>query len=315
MKQFRKNLAIAIDGGGIRGVMVTKALTMLEAELGQPLYESARLYAGTSTGSIISASLAAGFTAQQIHDLYLRLGSVIFRPSWRTVFFPLTRYRYPSKPLEKALHDQLGDRKMKDYWKDLALRDVVITSFDVLQNATCFIKPWKLQYQDWSVVRAVLASSSVPTYFPPVEDRYVDGGVGSYANPCYLAAYEAEFCLGWKPEETTLLSLGTGRSPNPVKPGDPSRFQAWDWLEPVLDAFLGSASDQQVRLVDTFFKKLDFRRFQVDMDKAIGMDDPGSIPELVEYGLKMGKMILADKVDRAAFIKPAKAARSHKSRA
>ncbi len=314
MKAFRKNLAIAVDGGGIRGVMVTKALTMVEAELKQPLHERARLYAGTSTGSIISATLAAGFTAQQIHDLYLQLGSVIFRPSWRTLFFPLTRYRYPSEPLEKALHDQLGDRKMKDYWKDLALRDVVITAFDVLQNSTCFIKPWKLQYQDWPVVKAVLASSCVPTYFPPVDGRYVDGGVGSYANPCYLAAYEAEFCLGWKPEETTLISLGTGRSPNPVKSGDPSHFQAWDWLEPVLDAFLGSASDQQVRLVDTFFKKLDFRRFQVEIDTAIPMDDPSQIPALVDYGTKLGQMILEDRTDSAAKIKPAKAARSVRAR-
>ncbi len=315
MKPFRKNLAIAIDGGGIRGVMVTKALTMVEAGLQLSLYERARLYAGTSTGSIISATLAAGFTAQQIHDLYLQLGSDVFHPSWRTLFFPLTRYRYSSHPLEKALHDHLGDMKMKDFWKDLALRDVVITSFDVLQNATCFIKPWKLQYQDWPVVKAVLASSCVPTYFPPVEGRFVDGGVGSYANPCYLAAYEAEFCLGWKAEETTLLSLGTGRSPNLVKAGDPARFQAWDWLEPVLDAFLGSASDQQVRLVDTFFKKLDFRRYQVDMEEPIPMDDPGQIPALVEYGTKLGEMILEDRTDSAAKIKPAKAVRTVRTRA
>lgn len=315
MKPFRKNLAIAIDGGGIRGVMVTKALTMLETELGQSLHERARLFAGTSTGSIISATLAAGFSAQRIHDLYVQLGSVIFRPSWRTLFFPLTKYRYSSKPLEQALHDQLGDMKMKDYWKDLALRDVVITAYDVLQNCTCFIKPWKLQYQDWPVVKAILASSCVPTYFPPVDDRFVDGGVGSYANPCYIAAYEAEFCVGWKAEETTLISLGTGRSPNPVKSGDPSRFQAWDWLEPVLDAFLGSASDQQVRLVDTFFKKLDFRRFQVDMDEAIPMDDPGSIPQLIAYGSELGKMILSDRVDSVAMIRPAKADQTHRSRA
>ena len=309
MKPFRKNLAIAIDGGGIRGVIVTGALSIVEQQLGRPLHETARLYAGTSTGSIISAALAAGFTASRIHELYLTLGDTIFRQSWRTLFFPLTRYRYELGPLEKALHDQLGDMKMKDLWKDLALRDVVITAFDVLTNETCFIKPWKLQYQDWTLVKAVLASSCVPTYFPPVEGRYVDGGVGSYSNPCYLAAYELTFCLGWKPEETTLISLGTGRSPGVVKPGEPSRFAVWDWLEPVLDAFLGSASDQQVRIVETFFKKLDFRRFQVDMAEPLAMDDPATIPVLIEYGKQMGEMILNDKTDRAATIKPAKARR------
>ncbi len=309
MKPFRKNVAIAIDGGGIRGVIVTQALSNLEASLGQPLREIARLYAGTSTGSIISASLASGLSAARIHELYLSLGQSIFRQSWRTLFFPLTQYRYPLEPLEKALHENLGDIRMRDLWKDLSLKDIVITAFDLLANETCFIKPWKLQYQDWPVVKAVLASSSVPTYFPPVDGRYVDGGIGSYSNPCYIAAYELSFCLGWKPEETTLISLGTGRSPTAVKPGQPQRFQAWDWLDPILDAFLSSASDQQVRLVDTFFKKLDFRRFQVDMSDPLPMDDPSCIPQLLEYGTQMGNMILEDRTDAAAKIRPAKARR------
>ena len=309
MRPFRKNLAIAIDGGGIRGVIVTRALSMLEEKLGHPLCDVARLYAGTSTGSIISSALAAGLTASRIHELYLKLGHHIFRQSWRTFFFPLTRYRYPLQPLERALRDQLGDMTMKDLWKDMSLRDVVITAFDVLTNETCFIKPWKLQYQDWPLVKAVLASSSVPTYFPPVDGRYVDGGVGSYANPCYVAAYELTFCLGWKPEETTLLSFGTGRSPNAVRPGEPGRFEAWQWLDPVLDAFLTSASDQQVRLVDTFFKKLDFRRFQVDMSDAVPMDEPAAIPLLLAYGNQMGRMILEDRTDGAARVRPAKARR------
>lgn len=309
MKPFRRNLAIAIDGGGIRGVIVTKALSMLEEEIGQPLHEVSQLYAGTSTGSIISAGLAAGLSASKIHELYLQLGETIFPQSWRTFLFPFSRYRYSPKPLEDALWKHLGDMKMKDLWKDLSLRDVVITAFDVLTNETCFIKPWKLQYQDWPLVKAVLASSSVPTYFPPLEGRYIDGGVGSYANPCYLAAYELSFCLGWKLEETTLLSLGTGRSPNAVRPGEPERFAAWDWLDPVLDAFLTSASDQQVRIVDSFFGKLDFRRFQVDMGEALPMDDPAAIPLLLEYGEQMGHMILEDRIDAAAKIKPAKARR------
>ncbi len=309
MKPFRKNLAVAIDGGGIRGVIVTRALTMLEEKLGRPLHEIARLFAGTSTGSIISASLASGTTASRIHELYLGLGAGIFRKSWRTFFFPLTRYRYPQEPLAAALHDQLGDIRMKDLWKDMSLKDVVITTFDVLANRTLFIKPWKLQYQDWLLAKAVLASSCVPTYFPPVDGRLVDGGVGSYANPCYLAAYELAYCLGWKPEETTLLSLGTGRSPDVLKPGQPERLQAWDWLEPVLDAFLASASDQQVHIVETFFKKLDFRRFQVDMSAALPMDDVSCIPELLEYGTQMGNMILGDELDSSMKIKPARARR------
>ena len=308
MKPFRKHVAFAIDGGGIRGIIVTKALTMLEEKLEQPIYNLARLYAGTSTGSIISVGLATGMTASSIHELYLRLGGSIFRKSWRTFFFPITRYRYPVEPLEQALLNQFDDMKMGDFWskESLTLTDVVITTYDAVNRMTRFIKPWKLQYQNWPVVKAVLASSSVPTYFPLVDGRYVDGGIGSYSNPCFLAAYELTFCLGWKPEETTLISLGTGRVLETANSGNPASYRPWNWLDPVLDAFISSASDQQVRTVETFFKKLDFRRFQVDLSEELPMDDPTHIPELLEYGKQMGSMILEDQIDSAIKLKPAK---------
>ena len=304
MKPFRKNVAIAIDGGGIRGVIVTQALSLLEQHLGRSVCDIFRLAAGTSTGSIISAGIAAGLTAERMHQLYLGLGSRIFKKTLRSKLWPLTRFRYPHTALSDALQLYIGDIKMGDFWSSIPPTDVVITTFDMITNKTCFIKPWKPDYKDWPVIRAILASSSVPTYFPVVEGRYVDGGVGSYANPCYLAAYEAQFCLKWDPKETTLISLGTGRDPHPMKPGQPGRFMVWDWLVPTLDAFLASADDQQVHLVETFFKDLDFRRFQVDLKKAIPMDDPRQIPNLVKYGKLMGQMMLNDQVDEAMGIKP-----------
>ena len=301
MKPFRKNVAIAIDGGGIRGVIATRALSMLERNLKTPVHNIFRLAAGTSTGSIISAGIGAGLTATQLHRLYISLGGTIFKKSWRTFFWPLTRFRYSHGPLAKALHEHIGTRKMGDFWTASPPTDVVITTFDLLTNKTCFIKPWKPEYQEWPIIMAVLASSSVPTFFPAISGRYVDG---SYSNPCYLAAYEAQFCLKWDPKETTLISLGTGRNPQGIKPGQPKRFMAWEWLAPTLDAFLASADDQQVHLVETFFRDLDFRRFQVDLSEAIPMDDPGQIPKLIEYGDEMGKMILNDEIDGAMGVQP-----------
>jgi len=306
MKPFRKNVAIAIDGGGIRGVIVTKALSMLEEHLGKSVHEVFRLTAGTSTGSIISAGIGSGLSAAQMHKLYLELGDTIFKKTWRTFFWPLTRYRYSHQPLADALRQQIGDRKMGDFWTARPRTDVVITTFDLLTNKAHFIKPWKTEYKDWPVIRAILASSSVPTYFPVVEGRYVDGGVGSYANPCYLAAYEAQVCLKWDPKETTLISLGTGRDPQGIKPGQPERFWTWDWLSPMLGAFLSCADDQQVHVVETLFKDLDFRRYQVDLKETIPMDDPRQIPKLVEYGEQMGKMILGNQNDRAQGVKAEK---------
>lgn len=304
MKPFRKNVAIAIDGGGIRGVVPIRALMKLESALGQPLNQVFGLAAGTSTGSIISAGMGAGLSVGQIHELYRSLGERIFKKSWRSLIWPLSRYRYPSQPLEQALDGVLGGLRMGDFWETSPQMDVVITTYDLVLNRTRFIKPWKDEYADWSVVAAVMASSAVPTYFPVVDGRYVDGGVGSYSNPCYIAAYEATFCLGWKPEETTLISLGTGRDPNTTRIGQPSRYMPWDWLKPTLGAFINSAADQQVHLVDTFFKGLDFRRFQVELKQPIGMDEPSAMDALGRYGDKMANMILRDQFDCAMGITP-----------
>jgi hypothetical protein len=159
----------------------------------------------------------------------------------------------------------------------------------------------------------VLASCAVPTYFPVVEgpepgpDKkyYADGGVGGYSNPCFLAAYELCHCLPclpdfWNPEEpTTLISLGTGRAQQEL--GDVNRLWPWQWLGPLMDDFLHSANDHQVHLVTTFFKQLDFRRFQVDLEEPIEMDDarPETLEKLKGKGKELGHKILNNEIDRA----------------
>lgn len=299
MEAFRKNVAIALDGGGIKGVICTQALSILEEHLARPSQDIFRIAVGTSTGSIISSGIGCGFTAKKLTELYVRFGQEVFPRSWRTTFWPLSRYKYPKEPIEALFGEYFGERKMGDFWSQDPQMDVVITTFDMKENRTRFIKPWKEEYVDWPLIKAIRGSCSVPTFFPLPEGRYVDGGVGSYANPCYLAAYEAIFCLNWDPKETTVISLGTGRDPYSFDPEKSPKMFAWDWLMPMFGAFLHSAEDQQVHLVDTFFREVDFRRFQVDTSKPMDMDDPSNIPLLIEYGNKMGEMILNDEIDRS----------------
>lgn len=307
MKPFRKHVAIAIDGGGIRGVIPARALAMLEQELGQPAHEMFRLTVGTSTGSIIAAGIAAGMSAEQIYQLYLKLGREIFHPSFRTRLWPFFNYRYPREPLEKALNDVMKDRKLGDLWEVEPRTDTVLTTFDVIENRTRFLKSWKPEYRDWPLVKAVLASAAAPTYFPSVDGRFIDGGVGSFNNPCYLAAFEIAFFLSskkrgdemWKPEETTLISLGTGRSTGNPKVGAINHFLPLQYIGHILDAFSHSADDQQVFLTDTFFRGLDFRRYQVDIAGSIGLDSADQIPKLTEYGEQLGRMLLGNQLDRA----------------
>lgn len=296
MKPFRKNVAVAIDGGGIKGVIATRALSILEDHLGKPCSEIFSLAAGTSTGSIISAAIAAKMDAPQIDNLYRLLGEKVFKRRWRYYLWLLAKYRYSNRPLIQALKGFLGEMTMEDLWNSENKIDVVITVGDLSGNRTRFVKPWKEEYRTWKVWFTVLASCTVPTYFPIVEGKYIDGGVGSYGNPCYLAAYEAALCLDWNPSETTLISLGTGRERSEFMPYKANHWFPWQWLEPILGAFLSDASDQQVRVVQKFFKEMDFRRFQIDIEH-VPLDDPSKINLLIEYGNKLGQMIIDDKTD------------------
>jgi predicted acylesterase/phospholipase RssA len=299
MKPFRKHVALSIDGGGIRGTMVAKALAVVEAKEKRSWFDAIHMAAGTSTGSIISAAIACGIPAETIHELYVSLGDTIFRKSLRSIW-PLSGYKYPNEPLASALRNMLGERRMGELWAGPKPLDLIITVRDLVENRTRFVKSWKPEYQDWKIWYAVLCSSTVPTYFPVVDGRYVDGGVGSYTNPCYYAAYEGQVFLGWDPEETTLISIGTGREPGRLAPGEADKFNALQWVRPLIDTFLSDANDQQVRVVQHCFPSLDFRRFQVDLDPPIAIDDPSGIPELTRWGEVLAEMILNDQVDEKA---------------
>ena len=299
MKPFRRNVAIAIDGGGMRGLIVTQALTLLENYLQRSVHDVFRLVVGTSTGSIIAGGIASGMSAGKMTQLYQNLGETVFPDSLRKRVFPLTRYRYSSKPLERALLSHFGEQKMGDFWGPYLRTDLVITAYDLEENRTRFVKPWKLEYADWKLTKAVQASCTVPTYFPVVENRYIDGGVGSYGNPCYIAAYEAKECLNWDLNETTLISIGTGREPYSLTSDQVHRLWGWQWIEPALDVFSQSAYDQQVHLVNTYFPQLDFRRFQVNLREKIAMDDTSQMDRLLAYGSRLGRMIINDQYDQS----------------
>ncbi len=338
-KPLRENVALAVDGGGIKGVMVARALMRLEEAIGKPVSALVRLTAGTSTGAIIAAAIARGLDAATIHNLYVELGPRIFRKTWRNLplIRYLVRYQYDNQPLMDVLAEKLGDITLGQLHAERPDFYMVLTATDIYANTTRFIKLYKSRYSSWMLRDAVMASSIVPTVFPVFphpyatpddpadpdeawipEPRYwVDGGVGSYSNPCYMAAYEIAFCLqarGWRLDNTTLISLGTGMAPLDKVWGEwlngfkrtPAKLFGPEWVFPTVETFVHDANVQQVRLVRHFFvdavaertgdasKALDFRRYNIEFDEPIAMDQAESIAMLSKYGEKLGEMIIDD---------------------
>ena len=103
---------LSIDGGGIRGLFPAAVLGHIETELKVPLRERFDMFAGTSTGSIIAASVACGADMDRIAGVYRNDGPSIFRRRrfWGPrVFEPAIRSRYHQRRLRGALAPLLGD--------------------------------------------------------------------------------------------------------------------------------------------------------------------------------------------------------------
>ena len=319
MKPFRDHVALAIDGGGIKGIMVARALMQVEKELGgKPLHEWVGLAAGTSTGAVIAAAIAREKDAETIFQLYKDFAKEVFRPTFKSRLPGLLkyvwRYRYSGKRFMELLEEYLTNITIGQLHKDKGDKfHMVMTATDITINTTRFIKLYEKHFAQWRLADVVMASSVIPTVFPVFEHDYwprdggapekrywVDGGVGSYANPCYLAAFEIDHCLrnvGWLLNNTTLISIGTGRNPQLSTGKTPDKWIVTDWLLPIIDDFVHQANEQQVRLVNETYEPLglDFRRFNIDFDEAIGSEDIHQIEALTEWGDKLGEKIVTDK--------------------
>jgi hypothetical protein len=240
---------LAIDGGGIRGVLALEVLQKIEDQLkaksGRADFVLADYFdyiAGTSTGGIIAAGLSIGLPVKKILDFYEEAGAQMFV---KAHLLRRLRYKFEDEPLAAKLREvfvgnpTLGSEKLQTL---LLL---------VMRNATTD-SPWPIsnnpyaKYNDstrpdcnfkfplWQLVRA---STAAPTYFPPEvivlpsarpggerEFIFVDGGVTMYNNPAFqmflMATLDRYWALKpdarWRPGAGRMLivSVGTGTSPD-----------------------------------------------------------------------------------------------------
>ncbi|MBJ6612049.1 MAG: patatin-like phospholipase family protein [Candidatus Thiothrix moscowensis] len=108
---------LALDGGGIRGLVTIEVLAKIEKIL-RDYYGNEKMVladyfdfiAGTSTGAIISAALAIGMSVDDIRRFYLDSGKDMFdRASWLTRIGSLFGHKYNNKKLAQKLQEVFGE--------------------------------------------------------------------------------------------------------------------------------------------------------------------------------------------------------------
>lgn len=252
-----QKMILSCDGGGIRGLIAVRCLEKLERIEGKPCNKIFHLMAGTSTGAIIVACLALGMPASEIADLYISKGQQIFRKT-PNLWTRLIMWKYSKAGVKEIFKEKFGDRVLEELPVD-----ILITAKDTVRSETMFFE--KKMFGRMPLREAVEASMSAPTYFKP-HGRYLDGGVGSFNNPCYLAAVEAIHYLNYPKGQTRLLSFGTGTELNNMKEGEAERKNKLGWLGYIIGEGMEDANEQQVKLVRREYVsrgEIEFKRYQI----------------------------------------------------
>jgi hypothetical protein len=128
--------------------------------------------------------------------------------------------------------------------------------------------------------------------------------VGVAGNPVYQACVEAFYYTddanGYKPGETTTVSMGTGRS---IVPKKRRPRWIWSWLQWVLGELLESPGEQQTEIAWRHFvedkpedQRMRFYRIDTELKEDIALDDVGSIGRLREYGERLAERIDWEKI-------------------
>jgi uncharacterized protein len=304
---------LALDGGGIRGMITIEVLGAIEDLLRKKLNKGPEFVladyfdfvAGTSTGAIIAACISLGMKVDTIRDFYVNSGRDMFDKAFLLKRF---RYKFEDHKLVKKMQSIFGENTTLGSDK---LRTVLMM---VMRNATTD-SPWPLSNNpfakynlperrekphydcnlDFPLWQLVRASTAAPVYFPPEvikigsnEFVFVDGGITTYNNPAFqafLMATVEPYKINWPSGENNLLvvSIGTGTSARANKDLDPSDMNLIYNAGSIPSALMCAALNEQDFLCRVFGTCLAGDMLDREVWDMIGKKGPIS-PKLFTYG-------------------------------
>jgi patatin-like phospholipase/acyl hydrolase len=281
---------LSIRGGGIRGIIPACCLVQLEAQLGGLTRDHVAYCAGTSTGGLLTAAVAAGVPATDILKVYTERSTEIFTPTG--LFAKGKRavkgFMYDPANLQKVMASVLGSAAA---WvvNDSPI-GVMIAATAANGHNWYFVRDNAKNRRTTGGVKlvdAAVASACAPTYFDhwKMDDiagqtlYFFDGGAGGTANPVYEACVEAFEYDTFLPADARAISLGTGYFPGSDAPPS-GLLKVIGWTTSTLvdtsEDFADGAVKRQWPGVMTSINPL--------LPSDIGEDDLSAIPDLVTVG-------------------------------
>lgn len=293
----RRYRILALDGGGIRGVMSAVWLKQLENRLGGPLSRHFDLIAGTSTGSILASAVGLEMEVDRIIDLYMSRGREVFpdlfsrwlNRAMRVFSEGMSAPKYDGLGLESVLKAVFEDKQLKD------LRcPTLIPTYDIAARTPVVFKSWYAAkgHPDLMIRDVCRASSAGPTYFPAhllkVDGKdtvLIDGGVVAN-NPTACALAEGVRLNTLRPAaervdlaEFVVASFGTGDASQELTAAEGRQWGAIQWVLPLIDTLFDGSSDSANYIAENLLTEGNCYRFQLILKKQYELDnaDPNDL--------------------------------------
>lgn len=234
--------ALALTGGGYRGLFTAKALQTIEDQIGEPVGRHFDLTCGTSIGGIVALAVAFEVSMKSVVAIFEEYGLDIFpyrEPpkskvgKMRDLWAHSRKPRYSTTPLRKAIGKLIDkDALLKDAIHPVAIPAVNVTQGQPQVFKTRHKAEWS---RDWKfkAVDIALATAAAPTFFELAEvggNLYADGGLFANA-PDFIAIHEAEHFFAVPSEAIRVLSIGTTTQSYSISFGMGRNFGIADWME------------------------------------------------------------------------------------
>ncbi|MBD2099043.1 patatin-like phospholipase family protein [Trichocoleus sp. FACHB-591] len=246
---------LAIDGGGIRGVIPAMLLAEIEKRTGQAIAELFDVIAGTSTGGILALGLTkpnasgkSAYSAANLVHLYEAEGARIFPKSSLSKIRGLVNQKYPAIGIEAVLRQYFGDAMLSQ-----ALKTVLVPSYDTELRRPYFFKSRKAKAdsdRNFPMATVARATSAAPTYFEPLQAKssqglvpstFIDGGV--FANNPAMCAYVEARKNHPEAHDFLVVSLGTGELTTSFNYAQIKNWGLLEWARPIFNIVSDGVSD------------------------------------------------------------------------
>jgi patatin-like phospholipase/acyl hydrolase len=276
-KNFR---ILAIDGGGIRGLLPAMIIAELERRLREATgrYDSYisdyfDLIAGTSAGGILTCFYLYNhngrrYDADRGVELYEKYGATIFQKRLFRFFIRLFDSLYPDRGIDRVLWETFGDARLSEARCNSAVMTYDITNRKAVIFTTDAARREK--GRDYLLRDIARATSAAPTFFRVAKATSMDGTPsylidgGIYANdPTMCAIIEAKKtvyrdCRTYpKIKDMYVVSLGTGKVAKSYNYESAKRWGIFRWAIPVIDMLQSSGAEAVSYQVEKLFEAED----------------------------------------------------------